>query len=137
MRCLFLIFCITPGVSAAAPACIPAFDEFLSKFEANRSFQEENIILPLKHSFVDAGAEPEPKVIDIPLSKSEVVERLAPVFPSQADQKKLQLEKLIMSPRLDGRIVQLQKPDTGHLLIYHFQKIGECWKLVEFEDTSI
>lgn len=136
MRWLFLIFCIAPGVSAAS-GCVPAFDEFLSRFEADRPFQEENIAFPLKHSFVDAEAEPEPKVVDKPLSKSEVAERLAPLFPSQTDQKKVPFEKVIKSPRLDRTVVQLQKLDTGYLLIYHFQKFGGCWKLIEFEDASI
>lgn len=137
MRWLFFVFCIAPGLSTAAPRCISAFDDFLAKFEANRPFQQENIAFPLKHSFVDAGAEPEPKVIDKPLSKRGVAEHSAPVFPSQADQKTIPFDKEIKSPRPDRRIVQLQKPDTGYLLIYHFKKIGECWRLVEFEDASI
>ncbi|MCK9531214.1 MAG: hypothetical protein M0R77_11750 [Gammaproteobacteria bacterium] len=137
MRWFFLLFCIAPGLSTAAPGCIQAFDGFLARFEANRAFQEENIIYPLKRSFVDAGADPEPKVVDKPLSKSDVKEGAAPVFPSKADQTKVPFEEVIKTPALDRRTVQLQKPDTGNLLIYRFQKIGECWKLVEFEDASI
>jgi hypothetical protein len=138
MRWLFFVFCIAPGLSAAAdPGCIAAFDDFLSRFEANRPFQEQNIAFPLKHSFVDAEADPEPKVIDKPLSKSEVTEGLAPVFPSQADQKGVPFEKVIKSPTQEQRVVQLQKPDTGYQLIYKFKKFGDCWKLVEFEDASI
>lgn len=137
MRWLFLIFCIVPGLSVAAPDCIPAFDDFLPRFEADRPFQEENIVFPLKHSFVDAGADPEPKVIDKPLSKTDVTERVSPVFPSQADQKKVTFEKMLKSPTQNQRVVHLQKPGTGYLLIYRFRKLGDCWKLTEFEDASI
>ena len=137
MRWLFLVFCIAPGLSAAAPACIPVFEDFLSRFEANRPFQEENIIFPLKHSFVDAAADPEPKVIDKPLSKSEVAKRVTPVFPSRTEQKRVPFEKVIKSPAPERMSVRLQKPDTGYQLIYHFEKRSGCWKLVEFEDASI
>jgi hypothetical protein len=137
MRWLFLVFCIAPGLSAAATACIPVFEDFLSRFEANRPFQEENIIFPLKHSFVDAATDPEPKVIDKPLSKSEVMKRVTTVFPSQKEQKRVPFEKVIKSPEPERMSVRLQKPDTGYQLIYHFEKRRGCWKLVEFEDPSI
>lgn len=137
MRWMLLLFCIAPRLIVAESECAQEFDDFLSSFEGNRSFQEENIIFPLKHSVVDVEADPEPKVVDKPLSKSDVKGDKAPVFPSQPDQQKIPFEKVVKGQTFDQRTVQLQKPDTGYLLIYRFRKIDACWKLVEFEDASI
>ncbi|MEW5745784.1 MAG: hypothetical protein AB1805_10165 [Nitrospirota bacterium] len=136
MRWLFFAFCLLPISVSAEPGCVSTFEDFLSKFETDRSFQEENTVFPLKHSFVDLNADPEPRAVNKPLSKTEVTERINPIFPSPAAQRKVPFVRVIKSPTQTRSIVQLEKPDTGYLLIYHFHKIGKCWRLVEFEDAS-
>lgn len=136
MRWLFFTCCLIPGLGAAAPGCVTAFDDFLARFETDRSFQEENTVFPLKHSFINLETDPEPRRVAKALSKTETTERTDPIFPSPATQRTVPFVRAIKSPTQTGRIVQLQKPDTGYLLIYHFRKISGCWKLVEFEDAS-
>mgnify|MGYP001617731681 CR=1 FL=1 len=93
MRWVFIAVLFFPSLVVAETACPSSFDEFLSNFETNREFKQKNIIYPLKHSFVDLAADPEPKIVDKPLSKSEVATRKRTIYPSPTDQKSVSLVK--------------------------------------------
>lgn len=136
MRIVFIVILFLPSLVAAESACPSSFDEFFSRFETNREFQQRNIIYPLKHSFVDLAADPDPKVVHKPLLKSEIAKRKNAVYPSPIEQKSFALIKEIQKETQTRRIVNLHKPDSGFALNYYFEKIDGCWKLVEFEDPS-
>lgn len=137
MRLLVLVLSLLPGLVFAQANCPVSFEQFLSKFEVDRTFQQQNIIYPLKHSFVDLDAQPEPRAVAKPLSKTEVATRNSPIYPSAAHQRELNLGKKVKLESKTLALVRLQKPDTGYLLIYRFKEIRGCWKLVEFEDASM
>lgn len=126
-----------PSLVMAENVCPSSFDEFLSRFERTREFQQENIIYPLKYSFIDSNANPEPKTVNKRLSKTDVAARKEPIYPSPRDQKAVPLAKELHKHSQVKKSVRLYKPDTGYVLEYHFKKIGECWKLAMFEDLSI
>jgi hypothetical protein len=79
---------------------------------------------------------PEPKVVNKPLSKSEVGARKSPIYPSPGHQKEAPLVREVKKVSETRRAVHFHKPDTGYALIYHFERFEGCWKLVEFEDQS-
>lgn len=136
MRLLVLVFSLLPGLVIAQAICPVSFEQFLSKFELDRTFQQQHIHYPLRYSFIDLGALPEPRAVFKSLSKTEVATRSSPIYPSLAHQTELNLAKNVDLQSTALAAVRLWKPDTGYLLIYRFKQIGGCWKLVEFEDAS-
>lgn len=132
-----MILSLLPSFALAQSGCSLTFEEFLNKFEADREFQQQNIIYPLKHSFVDPDAYPEPKIVSQPLSIADVKLRNRPIFPLGNHQRESQLSKIVSFYSKTVVLVKLHKQDTGYLLMYQFGNIDGCWKLVEFEDASI
>lgn len=136
MRLLVLVFSLLPGLVIAQAVCPVSFEQFLFRFELDRTFQQQNILYPLRYSFIDLEASPEPRAVFKPLSKTEVATRNKPIYPSVAHQTELHLEKNVNLQSTALATVRLWKPDTGYVLIYRFKQIGRCWKLIELEDAS-
>ena len=135
-RILFLV-AFFPTSTIAGNACYGSFDQFLPAFENSRASQIDNTVYPLKHTFVDGGAFPEPKVINSELSRKEIEERTSPIYPYREDQEKVPFLKEI-SEQSPGKIqVTLYKADTDYVLRYQFGLIGTCWKLTEFNNDSL
>lgn len=135
-RWLILAIFFVPGVGLAETGCSTSFDVFLGSFERDRQFQEAHMAFPLRHSFIDMAADPEPAPVDAPLSRKDVVAGENPLFPSPSEQAKVPLKKSVTAESRDVMVVRLQKPDSGYLLIYRFRSLDGCWQLVEFEDAS-
>ncbi len=97
----------------------------------------ENTVYPLKYTFVDHGAGPEPKVIDSELSIQKIKERKNPIYPYPKDQEKVPFVREISEPSPTRKQVKLYKSDTDYLLRYQFEIIGTCWKLTEYNNDSL
>jgi hypothetical protein len=137
MRLLLIIALLFPAAAAAEQACPSSFFDFLSHFENSREFQQEHIVFPLKYSFVDTAIEPEPKTIKRDISRSEVASRTEPIYPPPSVQQLVPLVREMLGDFEARKLIRLYKPDTGYLLEYHFERIGGCWKLVTFYDSSM
>ena len=134
---ILLIFLCFPSSTIAGYECYESFDEFLPAFENNKAVQIDNTIFPLKYTFVDGGAYPEPKVINSELSSKKIEERKNPIYPYPKDQKKVPLLKEISEPSPGKMRIRLYKPDTDYVLRYQFELIGTCWKLTEYNNDSL
>lgn len=136
MRYVFFVLSLLPSLVFAQAECPSSFQSFFAQFEVDRTFQQQNIRYPLKYSFVDMDASPEPQIVKSPRSKAAVAADKQPVYPSLAHRKKAGLVKKVMAQSKTRVTIELNVPDTGYWLIYHFKTIKGCWKLVEFEDES-
>jgi hypothetical protein len=70
---------VEPAPAVACPH--PAFDTFLKHFGNEITLQEKATADPLLDSYVDAGAEPEPRTVERPLALADVE---WPVMPDPA-----------------------------------------------------
>ena len=137
MHRVLIAITLFPTIVLAESPCLSSFNEFLSTFEKSPKFQLENISYPLKYSFIDATANPEPKTINTLKSKSDLVARNKPVYPSISAQQKTSLVKKVHSQSQVNKIIHLHKPNTDYKIKYHFKKVGSCWKLVMLESLSL
>lgn len=136
MRFVFFILSLLPSLVFAQAECPSSFQTFFTKFEVDRAFQQQNIRYPLKYSFVDMDASPEPQVVKKPRSKAAVAADKQAVYPLLAHRKKAGLVKKVVAQSKTRATIELNVPDTGYWLIYYFKVVKGCWKLIEFEDKS-
>ncbi|AWH19256.1 hypothetical protein C1922_19020 [Stenotrophomonas sp. ZAC14D2_NAIMI4_7] len=132
------------AAQAAAPAAAPAapatpacpheqFDTFLKHFGNEIALQEAATADPLRDSYVDAGAEPEPKTVEkqVPLAEVEW-----PVMPDPAGLSGRGRE-MTVTAQADGQMqVLMRTPDTSDQQVYTFARTP-CWTLVSRADESI
>ena len=137
MHRVLIAIILFPTIVLADNPCSSSFNEFLSNFEKSSKFQLENISYPLKYSYIEPNAIPEPKTINTLKSKDDLASRKKPIYPTTTEQQQIPLVKKIHSKSQVNKIIQLHKPDTDYNVKYHFKKIGLCWKLVMFESHSL
>ena len=122
------------AATPAAPACPhEQFDTFLKHFGNEIALQETATADPLRDSYVDAGAEPEPKTVEKQLPLAEVE---WPVMPDPATLAGRGREMTITA-QADGQMqVLMRTPDTSDQQVYTFARTP-CWTLVSRADESI
>ena len=128
---------VAPGATTAAEAAgncpHPVFDEFLKHFGNEITLQEKATADPLLDSYVDAGAEPEPRTVQRPLALADVE---WPVMPDPAGLAG-QGRHMQVTAVADGQMqVQIRTPDSSDQQTYTFAQ-KPCWTLVKREDESI
>jgi hypothetical protein len=117
--------------TAACPH--PAFDTFLKHFGNEITLQEKATADPLLDSYVDAGAEPEPRTVERPVALADVE---WPVMPDPAGLAG-QGREMQVTAVADGQMqVQIRTPDSSDQQTYTFAQ-KPCWTLVKREDESI
>ena len=137
MHRVLIAIILFPTIVLADNPCSSSFNEFLSNFEKSSKFQLENINYPLKYSYIDPNAMPEPKTINTLKSKDELAARKKPIYPLTSAHQQIPLVKKVYSKSQANKIIQLHKHDTDYNIKYNFKKIGLCWKLVMFESHSL
>jgi hypothetical protein len=138
MRWILGVTLLMPIIAIAENSCPAVFEQFIEKFESDRVFQQAHIKYPLKYTFLDYEAQPEPKEREKRLSQKEVARLKAAIFPLRTTQSAhgLSLRKIkVLSPR--QMWVQLAKPDTGYQLDFYFERTAVCWALAEYSDLSM
>lgn len=123
-----------PAPAVATAACPhPGFDTFLKHFGNEITLQEKATADPLLDSYVDAGAEPEPRTVQRPLALADVE---WPVMPDPAGLAG-QGRQMQVTAVADGQMqVQIRTPDSSDQQTYTFAQTP-CWTLVKREDESI
>lgn len=122
---------VEPAPAVACPH--PAFDTFLKHFGNEITLQEKATADPLLDSYVDAGAEPEPRTVERPLALADVE---WPVMPDPAGLAG-QGREMQVTAVADGQMqVQIRTPDSSDQQTYTFAQ-KPCWTLVKREDESI
>lgn len=122
---------VEPAPAVACPH--PAFDTFLKHFGNEITLQEKATADPLLDSYVDAGAEPEPRTVERPLALADVE---WPVMPDPAGLAG-QGRQMQVTAVADGQMqVQIRTPDSSDQQTYTFAQ-KPCWTLVKREDESI
>jgi hypothetical protein len=135
--CVYLVFSLIPIVSLAAEICPHDFNSFLTRFESEKQFQEQNTHFPLMISFVDTEAIFEPRTVLLKIKS--ITDPLYPraSYPSRNEQVTTPFKKEITFTPSIGYQVQFTKPDTDYSFLFTFKQVGSCWKLVKFEDYSL
>lgn len=125
---------VEPPLAVATVACPhPAFDTFLKHFGNEITLQEKATADPLLDSYVDTGAEPEPRTVERPLALADVE---WPVMPDPAGLAG-QGRQMQVTAVADGQMqVQIRTPDSSDQQTYTFAQTP-CWTLVKREDESI
>ncbi len=122
---------VEPAPAVACPH--PAFDTFLKHFGNEITLQEKATADPLLDSYVDAGAEPEPRTVERPVALADVE---WPVMPDPAGLAG-QGRQMQVTAVADGQMqVQIRTPDSSDQQTYTFAQ-KPCWTLVKREDESI
>ena len=123
-----------PAPAVATAACPhPAFDTFLKHFGNEITLQEKATADPLLDSYVDAGAEPEPRTVQRPVALADVE---WPVMPDPAGLAG-QGRQMQVTAVADGQMqVQIRTPDSSDQQTYTFAQ-RPCWTLVKRGDESI
>lgn len=138
LRVLFvaaLLFSLT--VHAASP-CTSSFEEYLSKFQRDPSFQQEHRQYPLRYSLLDTNSEPEPRTVKRRLSAAQAMKESGISFPSLETESAKGLERKVTKAKKGTYVVRFNKPDSGVFSIeFHFSRVGNCWRLVEVNDFSL
>ncbi len=124
----------TAATATTAPACPhEQFDTFLKHFGNEIALQEAATADPLRDSYVDAGAEPEPKTVEKQVPLADVG---WPVMPDPASLGARGRE-MTVTPQADGQMqVLMRTPDTSDQQVYTFARTP-CWTLVSRADESI
>lgn len=124
----------TAATATTAPACPhEQFDTFLKHFGNEIALQEAATADPLRDSYVDAGAEPEPKIVEKQVPLADVG---WPVMPDPASLGARGRE-MTVTPQADGQMqVLMRTPDTSDQQVYTFARTP-CWTLVSRADESI
>lgn len=125
---------VEPAPAVATAACPhPTFDTFLEHFGNEITLQEKATADPLLDSYVDAGAEPEPRTVERPVALADVE---WPVMPDPAGLAG-QGREMQVTAVADGQMqVQIRTPDSSDQQTYTFAQ-KPCWTLVKREDESI
>ncbi|WP_251474129.1 hypothetical protein [Stenotrophomonas lactitubi] len=122
---------VEPAPAVACPH--PAFDTFLKHFGNEITLQEKATADPLLDSYVDAGAEPEPRTVERPVALADVE---WPVMPDPAGLAG-QGRQMQVTAVADGQMqVQIRTPDSSDQQTFTFAQ-KPCWTLVKREDESI
>lgn len=138
MRSLIIALLFFPLLAHAESACPTRFTEFLAMFEKSIEFQTLNIRFPLRYTYVDGNAEPEPKQIKVMVSRANISKHPGVRFPTTAVQVTAPLKRKLTSGARGTQIVQFDKPDSdAYSVAFHFSKTASCWQLVEVEDGSL
>ncbi|MEQ1659026.1 MAG: hypothetical protein ABL896_09645 [Hylemonella sp.] len=138
MRWILVFTFLMPVIAIADDACPSGFEQFLEKFESDRVFQQAHIKNPLKYTFLDYQAQPEPKKREKQLGQTAVARLKEAIFPLRPMQSAhgLSLRKIKELPS-HQMWVQLAKPDTGYQLDFYFERTAVCWTLAEYSDLSM
>ena len=128
-----------PAVPDHAPAKVAAacpdadFDAFLARFSRDIAVQKSASADPLTQSHVDAGADPEPRVVTVDVSLAAVN---WPVIPD-LDAARRGGREVVMTDEPGGvRKVVVRVPDSDNQQTYHFVT-RPCWTLVSMSDDTL
>jgi hypothetical protein len=129
---------LLPLTTQAASSCPSSFEKYLTRFQRDSVFQKEHRHTPLRYSFVDAEAEPEPRTVQRQLSAVQAEKQPLIRFPSADVEKTNRLERKVAQVNDQGYVVRFDQPDSDRFSIeFHFSRIGRCWRLVEVNDLSL
>ena len=108
------------------------FAEFLSQFTHSMDFAIARTTFPLRATKLDMQATPEPTAKPVRITRTAFKER--GTISTQLRQDGLKLRQ----SELGGKDMQVQvyKPDTGWLVVYHFRLHQNCWQLTRLSDES-
>lgn len=138
LRTLFVAAFLFPLTVHGASPCTSSFEEYLSAFQRDPLFQQEHRQYPLRYSFLDTNAEPEPRAVKRRLSAAQAMKESGIGFPSLETEKAKGLERTVKNAKKGTYVVRFDKPDSGVFSIeFHFSRVGNCWRLVEVNDFSL
>ncbi len=107
-------------------------------FQRDPSFQKAHRQYPLRYSFLDSYAEPEPRTANRWLSATQAEKKRAIDFPSSEQEKAKGLVRKVTKGKEGAYIIRFDKPDSDVFSIeFHFSPVGHCWQLVEVNDFSL
>lgn len=138
MRFLTL-FAVLFSVSASAePYCAKDFGSFLVFFQDDEKFQITHTAFPLRYSYVDAAANPEPKTVSIEIiNQDDALIAKLPRYPAAETIKPVSLQETIFMEKGEVYVVRFTKPDTDYMFDFRFMKHNNCWQLVEVNNYSL
>ena len=127
-----------PQLACASSGCPTRFTEFLAVFEQSVEFQTLNTRFPLRYSFLDGNAEPDPKLIKVVITRANASKYPGIRYPSPALQASVPLQHKLRSGVGGIQVVQFDKPESDVYSVgFSFLKVSGCWQLVEVEDSSL
>ena len=116
-----------------APKDCPAkFEPFLERFENDFTFQVAVVRYPLPIAFMDDGVQIKDK-----LNKMQYTKPRQPWYPTPALQSLWELKKEVRTLGPAKRVVHFEQADPeSYSVDFHFQKAGNCWRLVFMDDRA-
>lgn len=105
------------------------FRDFTEKIEIQRTFTS----FPLAKQVLDLHVEPEPKPIQLSLSRNQVS---FPLLPDRQHRKLRSLDLKLDELSPAHSRVTLKRADTDYQILYFFS-LRECWYLDRIEDWSL
>lgn len=122
-----------PSENVAAPKDCPSrFEQFLERFETDFTFQVATVRYPLPIQFLDDGV-----FIKDKLNRMQYTRPRQPWYPTPALQFQWELKKEVRAVSPTRRIVHFQQADPeSYWVEFHFQKNGNCWRLVFMDDRA-
>lgn len=137
MRAIVLVASLGLSGVAAAEQCPADFDEFIAAFETSAEFQVAHWKRPVKYQYLEAGAEDEPKRIEVAVTLENAGEYAGIEFPSTAAREQESLQTIVSAPDPKTRVVRLVLPDSDFQIDYEFKQTAACWELARVEDMSL
>lgn len=138
MRALIIVLLFVPQLACADSACPTRFTEFLAMFEQSIEVQTLNTRFPLRYSFINGNAEPEPKLIRVVIARANASKYPGIRYPSPAVQASVPLQRKLSSKVGGIQVVQFDKPESDvYSVVFSFSRKSSCWQLVEVKDSSL
>lgn len=124
-----------PAASENVPApkdCPARFEPFLERFETDFTFQVATVRYPLPIAFLDDGVQIKDK-----LNRMQYTKPRQPWYPTPALQAQWELRKEVKTVSPTRRLVHFEQADPeSYSVDFHFQKNGNCWRLVFMDDRA-
>jgi hypothetical protein len=127
---------LTVSQAHAQASTCPAtdFDGFVQTYANRMSVQQNFTRWPLKMTYIDTDAQPEPQPVTEELGEQAIT------YPLLMDMDRARSEGAtvtITSDAKGGGSLKYSKPDTDEQILYMFERDGACWQLVGIDDQSL
>jgi hypothetical protein len=123
-----------PAPETVAPPkdCPAKFEQFLERFENDFKFQVATVRYPLPIQFLDDGVAVKDK-----LNRMQYTKPRQPWYPPPSLQAQWELRKEVRTVSPTRRVVHFEQADReSYWVDFHFQKAGNCWRLVLMDDRA-
>jgi hypothetical protein len=121
----------------SANSCVERFPDFVVQFEADIAFQLKHIQFPLRITYVDATASPEPAPRTKQISR-EMYPSQPYTYPTRQVQTLRHLQKQVAEISGAKAVVRFEQPDSDvYSMEFQFEKFRGCWRLSLVRDISL